>query len=259
MTSSETIKGFERGTTPSLADDPMLQLSRVFVYFLQNTFRDAPEGMGMRWCADEEQSEVLITAEKPRLDAVEKKPHITCVLGEGQWAVLGIDQLQKHVISTGERTHSDLFSSTVSFHCQAREGLHARRIAWNVSFFINAYRRVLIKGGGLHQVGMKHTISAESPPTAFTGPQAEEKIVSVVVTVPFYWQPQWLIRDPSVVFRRMSMTLHVDRPAARYSAGEVTGIRQASIYGRPVVPVVNHPEEPVLTQVVVDEQYEEEE
>jgi hypothetical protein len=261
MPSSETVRGFERGTSLSLAEDPMLQLTRVFVYFLQNLFREAPEGWGMRWRPDEENTELLITDQKPRLDAVEKKPHITCVLGESQWAVLGIDQLQKmKMMSNGERTHSDLISATISYHCQAREGMHARRLAWNASYFTNVYRRVIIKGGGLHQVGMKHSITPESGPSVYTGPLSEEKIISVVVTIPFYWQPQWLIRDPSVTFRQVSMNLGVPPPAKRFSAGEAANIKKASMYGRPVVPVPTQSEdETVLNQTVKDDKFEGEE
>jgi hypothetical protein len=259
MPSSETVRGYERGSTPSLGDDPMLQLTRAFVYFLQNLFKDAPEGMGMKWRPDEETTEILITAEKPRLDAVEKKPHITCVFGEGQWAVLGIDQLMSQKMMTnGERKHTDLYSSTMSYHCQAREGLHARRIAWNASYFTNVYRRILIKGGGLHQVGMKHTITPESGPTVYTGPLSEEKIVSVVVTIPFYWQPQWLIRDPAETFRQVSINLGVPQSAKRFSAGEQAQIKRASIYGRPVEPVPTPPPTS-LTQVVKDSKFEGEE
>lgn len=260
MPSSATVSGFERGTSLSLAEDPMLQLTRVFVYFLQNLFRDAPEGWGMKWRSNEETTELLITAEKPRLDAVEKKPHITCVFGEGQWAVLGIDQMMNvKMTGAGERKHSDLYSATMAYHCQAREGLHARRIAWNASYFTNVYRRVLIKGGGLHQVGMKHSIGPESGPSVYTGPLSEEKIVSVVVTIPFYWQPQWIIRDPAVTFRQMSMNLGVSRPARRFSAGEAAQIKQASIYGKPLVPIETKPEDPVLNQTVKDEKFEGEE
>lgn len=259
MPSSESVRGFERGSTPSLGDDPMLQLTRVFVYFLQNLFRDAPEGMGMKWRPDEETTEILITDQKPRLDAVEKKPHITCVFGEGKWGVLGIDQMMTRNDNRAERKHSDLVSSTISYHCQAREGLHARRIAWNASYFTNVFRRVLIKGGGLHQVGMNHSITPESGPTVYTGPLAEEKIVSVVVTIPFYWQPQWLIRDPAVLLRQWSMTLSVSRPEKRYSAGESVRIKSASIYGRPLIPVPTKPADPSFHQVVKDSKFEGEE
>lgn len=260
MPSSETVRGYERGSELSLAEDPMLQLTRVFVYFLQNYFRDAPEGTGLKWRPDQETSELIITDQKPRLDAVEKKPHITCVFGAGKWAVLGIDQLlRQKMMSNGERTHTDLASFTMAYHCQAREGNLSRRIAWYCSYATNVYRRIIIKGGGLHQVGMNHDISPETGPTVYTGPLSEEKIVSVVVTIPFYWQPQWLIRDPSVTFRQMSMDMHVSAASGRFSAGRAAQVRRASIYGRPVHPVATEPPESTLTQTVRDSKFEGEE
>jgi len=245
----------ERGTTPSLGDDPMYQLTRIFVYFLQNLFREAPEGFGMKWRPNEENTEIVISDQKPRLDAVEKKPHITCVFGDGQWAGLGLDQMQKlKLTGTGDRTHTDLVSSTITYHCQSREGLHARRIAWNASYFTNVFRRVLMKGGGLHHVGVRHSISAESGPSVYTGPLPEEKIISVQVTIPFYWQPQWLIREPAETFRAFSINMDVTKPRKRFSAGEqAAALKQASIYGKAVAPV--RPEDPTLSQAVKDEKY----
>jgi len=256
MPVSETVRGFEHGHALALAEDPALQLTRIFVYFLQNLFREAPEGMGMRWRPNEETTELIISDQKPRLDACEKKPHITCVFGAGQWAGLGLDQHQRSKpMSTGERIHTDLVSSTIAYHCQAREGLHARRLAWNASYFTNVYRRIIMKGGGLHHAGVRHQIGPESSPSAFTGPLAEEKIVSSVVTIPFYWQPQWLIRDPSTVFRSFGIGMGVNPPAKKHSAGEAAQIKQASMYGKPVVPVVNRPQEPELTQQVRDDKF----
>lgn len=234
----------------------MLQLTRVFVYFLQNLFREAPEGCGMRWRPNEESSEILISDQKPLLDAVEKKPHITCVFGAGEWGGLGLDQMQSQkMMGAQERVHTDLFSSTMSYHCQSRAGIHSRRVAWRASYFTNVFRRILIRGGGLHQVGVRHKIGPESGPSVYTGPLAEEKIISVLVTIPFYWQPQWLIKDPGTVFRQFSMNLGINPPAKRYSAGDLSRIRGARIKGVPLVPVSPKPQEPSLSQTVKDDKF----
>jgi hypothetical protein len=250
---SETPKSF--GTDdPSLANDPMLQLTRIFVYFLQQLYRDAPAGLGLKWRPEEETSDLIISAESPVLDAVEKKPHITCVLGGSKWAGLGLDQLQAQSIiaGAGMRTHTDLVSSTISYHCQARNGLHARRLAWYSSYFTNVYRRVIMKSGGLHHVGVDHQIGPESDPSAFTGPSADKQVISVVATVPFYWQPQWRIRDPSEVFRQVRFDLNVKSPTAIYSANRTAMLRGARVNGRPVV---TSPLEPSLVQVVKDSKF----
>ena len=251
----QTIKATEPFAEINLATDPALQLPRIFVYFLQNIFRDAPEGSGMRWSPDEENSEVLITYQKPSLDSIQKKPHITCVLGTGAWSGLSLDQLQSaKMFSTGQRKHTDLISMTMAYHCQSRNDIHASRLAWNASIMTNTFRRMLIKGGKLHNVGVNHQVGAVSGPTAYTGPLSDIKSVSSVVTLPFYWQPQWIITEPAEVWRQMSVTFNVKRPEARYSAGQEALIRQASIRGKPVRPVYA-PEDPILVQVARDDKF----
>ena len=99
---------------------------------------------------------------------------------------------------------------SVAFHCQAKEGLHARRMAWNASFYTNALRRVIMSHKGIHHVASNHSISAESPPSAFVGQLSKEELVSVVVQVPFYWQPQWTItRTDAPLLRKIEASLSI--------------------------------------------------
>lgn len=252
---NETVKSNEKPGDNDLAEDPMLQLTRIFVYFLQNLFRAAPEGQGLKWNPSEETSEIIISDQKPLLDAVEKKPHIICVLGASQWGRLGLDQMLRQNMDTGERTHTDLMSMSVTYNCMTKEGLHARRVAWFASYFTNVYRRIIIKGGGLHDVGTNHTISPESPPNAYVGPSSTEKLASVSVTVPFYWQPQWIIRDPAEVFRQFSIELSVQPLEPRYSAGRAARLRHARIGGRRVYPSPLQSQSPTLTQTVRDSRF----
>jgi hypothetical protein len=243
-----------------LDNDPMYYLQRLFVYFLQNLFRDFPEGCGLKWKPDDENTEILITAEKPRLEAVEKTPHITCVLGSGQWSGLGLDQFQTHRASDGQRTHTDLMPMSMSYHCQAKEGMVARRLAWNASLGTIQLRRILMRVGGLHHVAPQHSISPEGPITQFTGPTVENELVEVVVNVPFYWQPQWRIRRASEVWRRMSITMNVNEASPMYSAGRAAVLRPPMAKGRPVpgTPTQAPPEEAFVQKVNEEEFFEEE-
>lgn len=167
----------------------------------------------MRWRPEEETTEIIITGEKPRQDSLEKTPHIVCMLGAGRWAGIGLDQLLSSRVSKAERVHSDLMSMNMTYQCVAKEGLVARRIAWNASLYTNIFRRLLQRHGKLHHIGASHDISAESPPGALTGALASEELVSVVVTVPFHWQPQWLIRDPAEVLKSVKTNINVLRPS----------------------------------------------
>jgi hypothetical protein len=214
----------------------------------------------MRWRETEETTEIIITSEKPELDAIEKRPHITCVLGSARWSGIGLDQLQSQRASDGQRTHTDLMPSTMAFHCQAKEGLVARRIAWNASFYTVALRRILMRQGGLHEVSGRHDISAESGLTAFTGPKSESDLVSVVVTVPFYWQPQWRIKRAATLFRNVEMALNVNQASPMYSPGRTMHLRPPMVKGRPVETVpMDPPQDPAFIQEVTESNYGEEE
>jgi hypothetical protein len=163
-------------------------------------------------------------------DSVGKLPHIVCVLGAGRWATLGMDQFMNSRMSDGRRIHTDLMPMTIAYHCMAKEGLVARRIAWYASMYTNVFRRIIMRSGHLQNVSTGHDISAESPPTAFTGPTVDTDIVAVVVTVPFYWQPQWRITKPAELWNSMRMEFNVDQVRSMYSAG----IKQAQANGLPV-------------------------
>ena len=236
-----------------LDNDPMTHLTRLFVYFLQNLYRDFPEGCGMKWKPDEETSELIITSEKPELEAIESIPHITCVLGSGRFNGLGLDQLQAQRMSDGQRTHTDLMPMSFTYHCQAREGMVARRIAWNSSFYTVMLRRIIMRIGGLHQVAVQHTISPEGPLTQFTGPKSENTIVEVQVNVPFYWQPQWRISRPAEVWRRMELSMNVNEVQSHYSAGRQAKIRPPMVKGVPVTTTPIEPPENAFTQEVIEE------
>lgn len=208
---SETVNKFDPGAFgPDLACDPFTQIPRIFVYFLSSLFRHEEfRGTGLWWNKDPNVTEILISAEKPRLEALEKRPHITVIQGASQWANLGMDQMQRRKMASEERVHTDMLASTVTYHCQGKEGLHCRRIAWYASQYTNVFRRMLMRYGKLHHVAPNHQISAESGPTAFLGKLASEELVSVVVSIPFYWQPQWLIIEPRELLKKVTSTLNV--------------------------------------------------
>lgn len=207
---SVSVNAFVPGDS-SRAADPMTHLTRVFVYFLQNLFREFPEGCGMRWSGLEETSEIIITNEKQTLEVLEKTPSITCVMGSGQMANTSLDQMQNMSFNQAWRKHTDLIPMTMAYHCQAKKGLEARRVAWNAGFYTNVLRRFLMRTGGLHHVSPNWTIGAESAATAYTGPLTQVELVSVVVTVPFYWQAQWLITEPAHLLRKIQVDLTVNR------------------------------------------------
>lgn len=257
---SVTNKGFDP-TDGSLANDPAEYLATLFIYFLQNLFRDLPESTGMKWRPEEETSDLLITNEKPTIEALEQTPHITCVLGPGQFSGIGLDQLQHRTFNTGERTHTDLFPVTIAYHCQAKNGAMAKRVAWFAGYYTGVLRRILMRVGNLHHVSPNIAISGEGPPTAYIGPAGETNVVSVVVTVPFYWQPRWHITEPSTLWRNLRVQLSVLESGWLYSADQVKGLRPPMVNGVPVLttPIKGTERKVAFTQTVLESSPEQEE
>lgn len=236
-----------------LDNDPMYYLQRLFVYFLQNLFRDYPEGCGLKWNPNEELSELIITAEKPELEAVEKKPHITCVLGNAQFTGVGLDQLQAQRASDGQRTHTDLVPMNMGYHCQAKSGMHARRMAWNAALSTVQLKRVLMRVGGLFHVDSRIQVGPEGSITQYAGPSVESPLIESIANVPFYWQPQWRISKSSDVWRRMELTLRVNEAGSIYRASEQ--IRLPMLRGTPVESRPIETPRTAFTQVVYDSSF----
>jgi len=143
----------------------------------------------------------------------------------------------------------------MAYHCQAADGITARRIAWISSWMTIALRRMIHKAGGIHHIDPRQEIGPESPPTAFTGPTAKTELVSVVVTVPFYWQFQWRITEPAALWRRLRVELSVleHPPLSRFSIEQLY-----TSDGKPVGREVtkNEPTE-ALRQVVLESSLDE--
>lgn len=206
---SETIKTFEP-TKLSIIDDPDEWIEAAFTHFLEGWFgHSIYDRTGMRWLANVETTEMIVTSKKPMIDDVDKNPHLVVLMGGSQWSGIGLDQMQELRMGTGTRRHTDLIPGTVTYHAQAKDGSLARRIAHHAAFGTIVLRRMIMRGAGLHDVSPRLQKSAESPPTAIVGTNVNADIVEVSVAVPFYWQPRWRITNPAPTLRQIRANLMV--------------------------------------------------
>ena len=240
---SQTIKHFDP-TDASLTESPNVWLQKVFVYFLSSFFsHEEFKGTGMHWSKDPEASELIVTGQKPRLEVLNKRPHIVVVPGAFSWSNLSFDQLQHRSSSTGTKTHTDLISQTIAYHCQAKEGNLAANLAWYASFYTIVFRSMIQRQGKLHYVKPSPSTSAESGPTAFTGPLVSDEITSVIVHFPIFWQPKWKITPPAPVARQIGFSLGMRQPTVPTNFGGKAIYRS--------IPIEQYTEVPVgLTQQV---------
>jgi len=232
---SRTVRGFEPPDALSIAEDPKGYLEHLFCCFLQNLYRDAPEGYGLTWRPNEEETDLVITTEKPTGEQISAKPYICVVLGPYRFSGTGgIDLLQSQNMATGERKHTDLMPGTVSYHCTASSGAHAGRMAGDAARRTVQLKRLLTRIGGLFKIGLPQ-ITGETEPGYLTGPLASDEVVAVVATIPIFWQEQWLIsRNGLSVLQRIATTMGLYEAHAKVSAGRVARVRAPSIRGRVV-------------------------
>lgn len=213
---SDTIKNHEPLPVSQFLD-PGEYFEIVFSNFLQGWFgHEEYIQTGMHWLGkagssddSHETSELIITAKKPTIDDIEKTPHLTIVVGPLQWSGIGLDQMQETKMSSGERIHTDLVPGTVGFHCQAKSGMLARRLAWHASLAVLILRRLIMRVARVHHIATNPSISGETSPGAIVGPSTGTDVVEVVTAVSFYAQPRWRITTPAPVLRGIRAELAV--------------------------------------------------
>jgi hypothetical protein len=207
-------------------EDPLYHYTRLFVRFLQLVFGTFEKG-NYRWDLDELNSDIIIS-DQARLarETVEKRPAILVARGPVAYGNIAMDQFAgPHLkngqlvpnfnMETGARRHTDLCSSSVSFSCLSKEGIEAGRLAHISAMAVRRLKRSLMKAG-LHRVGEEIQIGSESAPGAIVQ-DADNEIVMVSVTVPFFYQDFWTVEpaDKSLLKHiDLALTSRLNFPAA---------------------------------------------
>lgn len=192
----------DRSAIPALShpkgvgEDPLTHYTRVYLLFLQGLFAQFQSGQGcFYWSSDVNDTEISILDQAPiPRDRLEQRPALITMRGPAQFANLTLDQLRDINMMTGERSHTDLISCTMSINCLAKNGLEAQRIAWIVMRHIRIFKRLLQRNGGFHLVGQMVSIGPESPPGAMVEPDPDPSVVMVTVHSPFFFQWNEIIR-----------------------------------------------------------------
>lgn len=172
----------------SWGENPLFHLTRVCLVFLQELFRDPPEGANFRWMEDEEMTRLYLTDDSPvQSEVVEKRPCIATVRSGFAWAGLGLDQKRNHRIRTGEVVYTDMLSGNLTFNCMSKVPVEAEYLAWLVSRHIWIFKHLLMQQG-FHKIGEGQQILARSPAGALVAGDTEHEICNVPVIVPAFFQ-----------------------------------------------------------------------
>lgn len=223
----------ERDPLSSWAESPLFHASRLCIVFLQELFRNAPEG-DFRWSESEEFTNIVITPTAPiKLRVLNKRPAIVLIRSGVGFAGLGLDNLREEDLKTGLRTHTDLASGNFTFNCISRQRVEAEYLAWIVTRHIMILRRLLMRSG-FHEVGSNMQISPPSPPGAIISGDTEAEMVNVATTTPFRFQWTDTIQEKDLALhRKVEMGI-----TARIAFVQTTPVRMGMIGTAPnaVVP-----------------------
>ena len=172
----------------SWGENPLFHLTRLCLIFLQELFKNAPEGSNFKWDEDDELTRLYITDETPiNNEVIEKRPAIASTRSGFAWAGLGLDQLRNERIRTGEQVFTDMLSGHITFNCMCRVAVESEYLAWIVSRHIWIFRHLLMKLG-FHKIGEGQQILGRTPAGALISGDTEGEIINVPVVVPVHFQ-----------------------------------------------------------------------
>jgi hypothetical protein len=173
---------------PSWEEDPLNYLVRIFIAFLQTIFEEAPVGK-FHWRPEPEESEIIITEENPVfVDAVERKPVLSIILGPMKFNGSSLDDLVSLDLRNAREVHTDLIPGNISVNCISRVPQESRYLAWTCARHIWILRKLFIRETHIHEIGRTHQIGSVSPAGALVTGDTEGEWHSTAVQIPYFLQ-----------------------------------------------------------------------
>lgn len=167
----------------SFRESPLEHVQTAFIAFIQGLFYAAPRG-GFHWEKDET-SEIYISDEaQMAASTIGKRPAISTVRGPVQFFTLGLDDMLKYNMATGQKQKSVIVPGTMSINCCSRVPNECSRLAWIVAEQIWANREILLRSG-FFEVGRSPQIGAPTPAGSIIANDQGEEWFVVSVTCPF--------------------------------------------------------------------------
>lgn len=171
----------------SWGENPLFHVTRICLAFLQNLFKQAPDGQ-FKWNADRQISQIVITDELPlHSEQVNKRPAIVTVRSPVAFAGIAMEQRRDENLRTGERVHTDLITGHMTFNCLSRVKVEAETLGWLVARHLWILQRLFMKAG-FHKMGQRVQILAATPAGAIISGDTEGEIHSVSVVSPYEFQ-----------------------------------------------------------------------
>ena len=210
-------------------EDPALYAMRLYVQYLQGLFNFMPQG-SFHWEPDNEESEIVIRAQAPLdLKTVGKRPAITVVMGQYNFANIGIDNLLTYNPKTGQRVRTDLISGHLVVYCIANNDVLAMRLAHIVTHHTRVNQRLLESEGGFHSIARPPpTVNSPSPPGQLVMGDPGQLIMTQV-NLPFQMQWTWETTPKQSAQLRSLDLITSSRRASEYEYEDPTSVQHIKL------------------------------
>lgn len=167
-------------------EQPLLQVRRLYVGFVQGLFHAAPLSTGYHWDPSPATTQIFVTDENPiHTETVGQRPAISFTRGPVQFVGLGIDDMLAFDSSTGTKKKSMLLPGTMSINCCSRNDLESEFLAGLVAEQLWMHRELLMRAG-FFEIGRNFMISAPSPAGSIVAGDSADEWYATTVTSPFH-------------------------------------------------------------------------
>ena len=133
-------------------DDPLYQMMRVFIIWLQGLFQTRPVG-DFRWLPELNETEIIITDTEPMdLQVTNKRPQIVVSHSTANFLGTSIGQYSRPNLFNQSATFTDLVGTTLSISFIGKNGVQMKALAWSVFMLIPIFRGNLARLAGLNKI-----------------------------------------------------------------------------------------------------------
>lgn len=178
-----------RGALPesSFKYNPLQHVRYLYTAFAQGLFYAAPAGSGFHWEAENQSSEIIITAEAPiKLETLNDRPAISFTRAPVGFYHLGFDDLDQYDFRTGRKVKSMLIPGTMVINCCSRNDLESEQMAWTFAEHLWLLRDLMMTQG-FYDVGRNMQVGSPSAPGAIVEGEGADEWFCTSVTSPYHF------------------------------------------------------------------------
>lgn len=164
---------------------PLQHLRETFVLFCQGLFSAAPPG-AFHWSEDIDHTEIVICDENPiNIEKIGSRPAINFVRGPIQFSSIGLDDMVGYQFDSGKKTKEVFVPGTMSINCCSANDLESEQVAWIVGEMTWLLRELLLKEGGLFEVGRRISMGSPSPAGSIIANDQGAEWFATTLQIPF--------------------------------------------------------------------------